>query len=320
MIWNDNIKYLLYIFSFKFCAIIMISVFSSCLSRRVEVTMRSRSTNSITSSPFQLAKSQAMPSIILCSPYSDANLGSISRSMLNFGFTDLRLVTPHCNPKSEIARQLAVGSVELLDHCQIFESIKDAVEDLSMVVASTSRERDMNLPVLSLEESAIQLLKPMRSSVLQKTGILFGTEKSGLSNEELSHAKSILAIDSYEHYPVLNLAQAVNIICYEIFRSNNSLSTVKMHSSKEEEYDFATLGEVDFYLSRLEKALYDRGHEFQSKNNNIKDLSVEEVLRKREENFRDFKVMFSRLQVTRKELQMNHGMLTTLLNDPNNLD
>ena len=155
------------------------------------------------------------PCIILVSPYSDANVGSISRLMLNFGMHELRVVHPECNILSDTATTLAVGSVEILRNAKIYESLKECVADLDIVVATTPRKISvLNQINLTPREAAVEMITPNN---VHKAGILFGRERNGLTTEEIGFANRRVFIPAFEHYKELNLAQSVNILAYECF-------------------------------------------------------------------------------------------------------
>jgi tRNA G18 (ribose-2'-O)-methylase SpoU len=84
-----------------------------------------------------------MPCIILVNPFLDQNVGSVSRAMLNFGLTELRVVDPRCDILSESARALAAGSVQILENAKVFPTLKECVADLQRVMATTVRPRHM---------------------------------------------------------------------------------------------------------------------------------------------------------------------------------
>jgi tRNA C32,U32 (ribose-2'-O)-methylase TrmJ len=88
-----------------------------------------------------------MPVIILVNPYSEENIGSISRTMLNFGLSELRIVSPKCDILSPKARVLAVGSVELLENAKIYDTIEDSVSDLHRIIATSGKSRSTNLDI-----------------------------------------------------------------------------------------------------------------------------------------------------------------------------
>ena len=220
--------------------------------------------------PWKLAKQTSlmkMPVIILVNPFDPQNVGSVSRIMLNWGMTELRVVDPRCDVLSDEAKRLAVGSVKVLENAKIFSSLQECVSDLNRVIATTARQRDLNHMVhtpFSAAEDAMSFLYQhhsipntagMTSSVSLTTaataaapatdavgtttansdddndnddivratggggvGIVFGRERGGLRNDELLLADATIHIPAFEAYDVLNLAQAVNIIGYEIWQ------------------------------------------------------------------------------------------------------
>ena len=178
-----------------------------------------------------------MPSIILVSPFEPMNVGSVSRIMLNFGLTDLRIVNPQCNILDERAKTLAVGSLEVLENARVFTTLQECCNDLHRVIATTARSRDMVQVIHTPATAAAEALDYSNSRYLPhntnkenevdskmtpvlgygNVGILFGRERGGLTNDEMLFADSTIHIPTFEHYEVLNLAQAVNIIGYELW-------------------------------------------------------------------------------------------------------
>ncbi len=111
-------------------------------------------------SPFKIAQSSKiqLPCVILMSPFLDANVGSVSRTMLNFGLHDLRIVNPRCDILSEAARTLAVGSVELLENAKIYNTLQESIADLNKVIVTTRRDRYINQSVCSPREAMTQVV------------------------------------------------------------------------------------------------------------------------------------------------------------------
>lgn len=226
-------------------------------------------------SPYTLATRLPlrMPSIILVNTYEQKNIGSVSRAMLNNGCYDLRLVAPECDPLGEEARRLAVGSVELLERAKTFPTLQAAIADLQFVLSTTSRSRSSNFHIYSPKEAASLLITPDNyfaangeSSASFKSGIVFGAEKNGLANADLDITQGIIAIDTFESYPVLNLAQAVNIMCHtlwmrklELDEQSSTISALPKQSPSPN--DLASQAEIDFFLQRLGQALLDRGYD-----------------------------------------------------------
>eukprot|EP00746_Dinoflagellata_sp_MGD_P033079 gnl/MRDRNA2_/MRDRNA2_17881_c0_seq1.p1 gnl/MRDRNA2_/MRDRNA2_17881_c0~~gnl/MRDRNA2_/MRDRNA2_17881_c0_seq1.p1 ORF type:complete len:331 (+),score=37.55 gnl/MRDRNA2_/MRDRNA2_17881_c0_seq1:150-1142(+) len=213
--------------------------------------------------------SSRLPCIILVSPFLDINVGSVSRAMLNFGMTDLRVVDPVCDIKSEQARAAAVGSDDVLNNARIFQTLKEAIADLHRVMATTVRTRDMTQMILTPQAAAATAVQSASidddGTEPVKTGIIFGRERGGLTNDEVALADSIINIPTFTHFSSLNLAQAVNIVGFEIWKQNLEINAGTDGSSAESKRPdvwlhkkgerLARQEEVDSFLGRLEGAL-----------------------------------------------------------------
>ncbi len=152
--------------------------------------------------------------IVLVSPRNPLNIGAAARAMSNFGFTDLRLVNPYTVAFHE-ARS-AVRSRYILDQTQVFDSLAGAVADCTLVVGTTAvGHRDLHVPLYRLE-TAGRLIREQLSSA--PTALLFGSEKFGLSNEDMSHCHWLLRIPTREEHGSMNLGQAVATCLYELRR------------------------------------------------------------------------------------------------------
>lgn len=189
--------------------------FSFSKTRCIRRSCRFVSENRVEAFNFAKESAVKMPCIILVNPFLDANVGSVSRSMLNFGMYELRVVNPRCDILSETAQTLAVGSVEILKNAKVFSSLKDCIADLDIVVATTARKHTINQIVNTPREMATEVVNTRNSL---NVGIMFGRERDGLNNEELALANRRVGIPTFEHYGVLNMAQAVNIIGYECWQ------------------------------------------------------------------------------------------------------
>ncbi len=156
------------------------------------------------------------PAIILSHPQLGENIGATARAMKNFALSDLRLVNPTAgwpNPKAEA---MAVGAADVLGDARIFGELKDALGDLNLVYATTARDRGITKEVLTPAEAARRLRAA--SARGEKTGILFGNERAGLYNDEISLADAVITIPTSE-FSSINLGQAVLLVGYEWFRA-----------------------------------------------------------------------------------------------------
>jgi TrmH family RNA methyltransferase len=143
-------------------------------------------------------------------------MGAAARAMSNFGFSDMRVVRPYEAAFRE-ARS-AIGASELLANAREYSSVAEAVADCSLVVGTSagSRKRDAQHDIYRLEAGA-----PLMQQTLvgHRTALLFGSEKFGLSNDDLSHCRWLLYIPARDQHPSMNLGQAVAVCLYELIRN-----------------------------------------------------------------------------------------------------
>jgi len=153
-------------------------------------------------------------SIVLVSPENPKNIGAVARAMNNMGFSDLRLVNP-CNYLSggeEGARTLAMHSYDILSRAKIYSSLKEALADKQIMIATTKRSREQ---YKHLESSWNLPLILSNISKETKIAFVFGRETSGLTNAEMDFCNYFVSIPTFSKNSSLNLAQAVMVILYE---------------------------------------------------------------------------------------------------------
>jgi tRNA/rRNA methyltransferase len=150
------------------------------------------------------------PVIVLVRPQLGQNIGKAARAMLNFGLTEMRLVTPRDGWPNPDAGPSASGADVVLEQAKLFATVAEAIADCRHVFASTVRRRDLVMPVLGPEQMADQI----RASA-GRSAILFGAERSGLETEEVALANAIVTVPINPEFGSLNLAQAVILLAYE---------------------------------------------------------------------------------------------------------
>jgi tRNA/rRNA methyltransferase len=158
------------------------------------------------------------PVIILSHPQLGENIGAAVRAMKNFGLSDLRLIKPRDGWPNEKARHMAAGAADLLEAVRLYDDAASALGDLQLVFATTARERGVAKPVVTPPECAAQLRAAVAKDI--RCGILFGGERAGLDNDEISLATTVVTIPTAE-FSSLNLAQSVMLLCYEWFRAGD---------------------------------------------------------------------------------------------------
>lgn len=160
--------------------------------------------------------------VVLVATRNPLNLGAAARAMSNFGFATLRVVRPY--EASFREARSAVGASDLLAKAEQFDVLADAVADCSLVVGTTSaRDRVLQLTLKPLEKGASLIRRRLGSG---RVALLFGSEKHGLSNADLSHCHWLLRIPTRADHSSMNLGQAVAVCLYEIIRKSNRIEKV----------------------------------------------------------------------------------------------
>ncbi|MEE9271974.1 MAG: RNA methyltransferase [Robiginitomaculum sp.] len=160
------------------------------------------------------------PVIILVNPQMGENIGTAARGMLNFGLSELRIVNPRDGWPSAPAISLAAGAINVLENAKVFETTAEAVVDLKYIMAATARVRELKIPVLGTQEAGAQYRAWQSQG--QRTGVLFGPEKSGLKNDDIVLCDSILTYPVNPAFQSLNLGQAVSVFAYIWAASENT--------------------------------------------------------------------------------------------------
>lgn len=204
--------------------------------------------------------------IVLVRPRNPLNIGAAARAMANFGFQDLMVVRPHAPVWQET--RSAVGAEEIVKSARAVEDLREAVADRTVVVGTTSgARRNFDRDLISLAEFPQWLRK---RSQLTRAALLFGSEKTGLSNEHLSFCHALVRIPTVPGCPSMNLGQAVAVCCYELARLGGQarhggmaragvvasrVPTVRIHHSEP-----ANLQSLLHVFERAERVLDDCGY------------------------------------------------------------
>jgi tRNA/rRNA methyltransferase len=160
------------------------------------------------------------PAIILVQPQLGENIGFAARAMANFGLADLRLVAPRDGWPNDKAHAAAAGAASVVDRASLFPTVEQVVGDLHFVFATTARPRDMVKRVTTPESAARELA--LRAAKGERTGVLFGPERSGLDNEALALADAIITAPVNPGFASLSLPQAVLLFGYEWLKAQSS--------------------------------------------------------------------------------------------------
>lgn len=177
-------------------------------------------------------------SIILVSPQMGENIGASARAMKNFGITDLRIVAPRDGWPNPKAKSNAALASDVIDNAKLYSDLESAVADLEYLYATSSQIRNMNKNYITTKALKDDCDKAKR------VGIIFGRESTGLTNEEIAIADKIIVIDTDPSCTSLNLAQAVLLVCYELFKGNEREDMLNHQ-------DLASKGDLIYFLDHL---------------------------------------------------------------------
>ena len=196
------------------------------------------------------------PAIILVHPQLGENIGMVARAMANFGLSELRLVNPRDGWPSEKAKSAASRADHVIDNAKLYASTEEAIADLNFVYATTARDRYGYKPVRSPLVAAETLR--LKFSAGQATGILFGRERTGLTNEEIALADEIVTFPVNPAFASLNLAQAVLLMSYEWLKT--SMVSPEETSFQALSQKPATKEHLQGLFDHVEEALDARGY------------------------------------------------------------
>lgn len=234
------------------------------------------------------------PAIILVEPQLGDNIGATARAMLNCGLGDLRLVAPRDGWPNPAARAMASGADEILEAARVFDTVREAVADLQRLYATTARHRDM----VKAEVTPRQAAKEIRqlSANDGRSGILFGRERIGLTNDEVVLADAVLHVPLNPQFSSLNLAQAVLLMAWEWYQAGDDTAPRQLIVPSDQQP--VEQRRLDIFFDHLELAL-DKGGFFHPPE-------------KKPVTQRNLRNIFQRTQLTDREVQILHGVVVAL--------
>ncbi|MCC0807573.1 RNA methyltransferase [Methylobacterium sp. W2] len=156
------------------------------------------------------------PVVILVEPQLAENIGMVARAMANFGLSELRLVAPKNGWPKKGVREAASGATHVLDGATVHATVPEAIADLNYLLATTARERGQMKRAHAPDEA----MADVAARAGQRVGVMFGRERIGLTNDEVSLADAIVTFPVSPDFPSLNLAQAVLLVGYEWRRAS----------------------------------------------------------------------------------------------------
>jgi tRNA/rRNA methyltransferase len=236
----------------------------------------------------------SQPAIILVRPQLSENIGTTARAMLNCGLTGLRLVAPRDGWLSDKAIAAASGAEALLQAAQVYASTEAAILDLERVYATTGRNRFMVKPVMTPRQAAATLRAEITAGLA--SGVLFGPERTGLENDDVALADTVITVPLNPDYCSLNLAQSVLLIGYEWFQAGTPAAPAAMTKGA---LAPASKSELLGFFRHLESELDACG--------------FFRVAEKRPGMVRNLRNLFERADLTPQEVRTLHGVVHELV-------
>lgn len=228
--------------------------------------------------------------IVMVGTTHPGNIGAAARAMHNMSIANLALVDPQC-PVGQVAYSRASGANLVLDQRETFADLPAAIADCSCVIATSARRRSLAWPELEPQEMAGKILEMDDAS---RVALVFGREHSGLTNDEMQLCNYMVCIPTNPEFSSLNVASAIQLLCYEIYRQQ---SITPLAGSKEHDELPATSGELEGYFEHLQRVLEQSG---------FLDPQQPGLIMQR------LRRLYLRSEMTRNEINILRGMLTAV--------
>lgn len=230
------------------------------------------------------------PAFVLVRPQMGENIGSAARAMWNFGLVRMRIVSPRDGWPNSRASALASGAGRLLDAVAVYPSTAEAVGDCTHVYATTARRRDLAVRMLAPESAMEEAATRIAGG--EKVAVLFGPERSGLENDDIARANTVVTVPTNPEFPSLNLAQCVLLTAYEWRRASAAPSSAGQKGVRSE---LAAAIEVEKLAEHYEARLEAAGFFFPD----AKAEGMKTTLRN----------LWSRMPLTASDVRILHGII-----------
>lgn len=226
--------------------------------------------------------------IVLVETTHPGNIGAVARAMKNMSMTNLCLVAPKIFPSAD-ATSRASGADDVLARATVYQTLPEAIADCQLVIGASARCRTISWPEMTPRQCAEQVVHQQPK---QQVAIIFGRENSGLKNHELDLCHYLLRIPCNSEYSSLNIAAAVQVVCYELFVAAGVEEEVWVGDRGE--VPMATAQQMDSFYEHLHQALMDIGFMHPDKSKTI---------------MRRLRRIYNRIQLDTKELDILRGIL-----------
>lgn len=226
--------------------------------------------------------------VVLVETSHPGNIGAVARAMKNMGMDQLRLVSPKLFPHAD-ATARASGADDVLRQARVFSSLPEAIADCQIVLGASARDRTISWPSVTARECAENWVG---GGIQQPIALVFGRENSGLKNDELDCCHYLLRIPCNPEYSSLNLAAAVQVVCYELFVASGAVHASTVGDLGE--VPLATAEQMEGFYQHLQQTMADIGF--------LQPERTKSIMRR-------LRRLFNRSKLDTKELDILRGIL-----------
>ena len=222
---------------------------------------------------------------ILVKPQLGENIGACARSMKNFGFKKLKLVSPKFTFPNHKTKVTSVGAYDVIKKTKVFDKVETAVEEFDLIISLSARRRDINKKHITIMDLNNILKKRKNSSF----GFMFGPENSGLSNKDISLSNFILQIPTSKKFKSLNLSHSVTIICYELFKFLNK----NLLKKKGRSFKIAPKSQISSLVDHLIKLLETKDFFLPKEKKHSMIVNINNIIYRLEPNDKELRILAS---------------------------
>ena len=230
---------------------------------------------------------------ILIKPQLGENIGACARSIKNFGFSKLHIVSPKINFPNHKAKATSVGAFDIINKAKVFNETNEAISNFDIIVSLSARRRDINKRHISLNDF-VKLLKKNKNS---NYGLMFGPEASGLSNKDLSFSNYVLQIPTSPKFKSLNLSHSLTIICYEIFKVFNE----KLFKKKSTNIKISSKSKINSLIKHLLGLLDEKEFFLPKEKKHSMILNINNLIYRLEPNDKELRILASIISALSKK-------------------
>ena len=235
---------------------------------------------------------------ILVKPQLGENIGACARSLKNFGFSKLHIVSPQQSWPNNKAKITSVGAYDVIKKAKIYNNTYDAINDFNIVISLSARKRDINKKHISINK----FLKIIRLKKNSKIGFMFGAEASGLSNDDLSLSNFVLQIPTSKKFKSINLSHSLTVVCYEIFK----LINFKKFQKDTKDIKVSSKRKITSLVLHLKRLLEKKGFFVPSEKKHSMIMNINNLIYRLEPSDKEVRILASIISSLSKK-NINHN-------------